>query len=292
LTLFVPSISLALSSSVTPNKGICPNATWAQNGQTVAGGNGSGSGFSQLNGPFGLFVDENQTIYVADRYNDRIMKWKRGASSGQLVAGGKRQGTRDDQLYYPIDVVVDQNETMYICDYNNRRVQKWSRDAQSGQTIIRNIAAFGIARDNEGSLYVSDWSENIVKKWRVGETIGKVIISELNRPCLLFVNFNQSVIVADQWNNRIIQVNIGSTQSSIVAGIGSSGRDKNQLNLPLSVTVDHLATSGDVIIGGRGEGSRSDQFSEPTDLSFDSDGNLYVVDSGNDRILKYPIDNK
>ncbi|CAF4843711.1 unnamed protein product, partial [Rotaria sp. Silwood1] len=187
--------------------------------------------------------------------------------------------------------------------------QKWSRDAQSGQTIIRNIAASGIARDDEGSLYVSGWSEHIVKKWRVGETIGQVIISGLNRPCLLFVDLNQSVVVADQFNHRVIKVDNGTTQISIVAGNGSFGRNENQLNLPLSVAVDQLgtiyvadtknhrimrwplgATSGNVIIGGRGEGSRSDQLSEPSDLSFDSDGNLYVVDSGNHRVQKYSID--
>ncbi|CAF4286899.1 unnamed protein product, partial [Rotaria sordida] len=50
------------------------------------------------------------------------------------------------------------------------------------------------------------------------------------------------------------------------------------------------AISGNVIVGDRGEGSRSDQLSEPSDLSFDSDGNLYVVDSGNNRVQKYPID--
>ncbi|CAF3920602.1 unnamed protein product [Rotaria sp. Silwood1] len=79
--------------------------------------------------------------------------------------------------------------------------------------------------------------------------------------------------------------------------------------MPLSVAVDQLgtiyvadtknhrimrwplgATSGNVIIGGRGEGSRSDQLSEPSDLSFDSDGNLYVVDAGNHRVQKYSID--
>ncbi|CAF1483211.1 unnamed protein product, partial [Rotaria sordida] len=74
----IPITTTTVSSSVTHDKGICATATWAQNGQTVAGGNGSGSELNQFDRPFGLFVDENQTIYVADRSNERIMKWKRG----------------------------------------------------------------------------------------------------------------------------------------------------------------------------------------------------------------------
>ncbi|CAF0850899.1 unnamed protein product [Didymodactylos carnosus] len=307
--IYIVSIPPSLSSPVTTDVGICATATWAQNGRTVAGGNGSGSEFTQLNGPFGLFVDENQTIYVTDRYNNRVMKWERDALSGQLVAGGKRQGTRDDQLNYPTDVVVDQDGTIYISDYGNQRVQQWSRNAQSGKTIISKITATGIARDNEGSLYVSEWSANIVKKWRVGETVGKVITSEVNHPGLLSIDLNQSVFVADQWNHRVIKVDNGTTQISIVAGDGSSGRGAYQLHTPMSVVVDQLgtvyvadtnnhrimrwplgATSGNVIIGGRGQGSRSDQLSEPTDLAFDLDGNLYVVDPGNDRVQKFSID--
>ncbi|CAF1221700.1 unnamed protein product [Didymodactylos carnosus] len=84
---------VTLSSRVILDEGICATATWAQNGRTVADVIGSGSEFNQLDGPFGLFVDEHQTIYVTDRYNNRVMKWERemGVSSDRLAAGGKRQ---------------------------------------------------------------------------------------------------------------------------------------------------------------------------------------------------------
>ena len=35
------------------------------------------------------------------------------------------------------------------------------------------------------------------------------------------------------------------------------------------------------------QGSGNGQFERPTDMAFDADGNLYVVDFGNDRIQKF-----
>ncbi|CAF5116620.1 unnamed protein product, partial [Rotaria sp. Silwood1] len=75
---------------------IHPNAKWAQNGITVAGGNGSGRETNQLYWPCGLYVDDDQTIYVADQGNHRIVEWKSGATNGKVVAGGNGQGNGAD----------------------------------------------------------------------------------------------------------------------------------------------------------------------------------------------------
>ncbi|CAF4335985.1 unnamed protein product, partial [Rotaria sp. Silwood2] len=45
---------------------IYPNAKWEQNGITVLGGNKKGNGINQLSNPCGLYVDDEQIIYVAD----------------------------------------------------------------------------------------------------------------------------------------------------------------------------------------------------------------------------------
>lgn len=64
------------------------NARWAESGIIVAGGNSSGNALNQLNGPYGLCVDDELTVYVADTNNHRIVQWKAGATSGRVVAGG------------------------------------------------------------------------------------------------------------------------------------------------------------------------------------------------------------
>ena len=50
------------------------------------------------------------------------------------------------------------------------------------------------------------------------------------------------------------------------------------------------ATEGIVVVGEHGQGVRLDQLNGPAGLSFDRQSNLYVVDSGNDRIQKFEID--
>ncbi|CAF4565190.1 unnamed protein product, partial [Rotaria magnacalcarata] len=125
------------------------NARWQQNGLTVAGGNRKGNRNNQLSNPCGLYVDDDQTVYVADRLNHRIVEWKSGATSGQVVAGGNGQGSEVHQLSYPTDVIVDKGtDSLIICDASNKRVVRWPRrNGTSGETIISNINCMGLTMD-------------------------------------------------------------------------------------------------------------------------------------------------
>ncbi|CAF4316953.1 unnamed protein product, partial [Rotaria magnacalcarata] len=78
------------------------NAKWTQNGVTIAGGNWDGDDTNQLQYPFGLFVDDDQTVVIADFWNHRIMQWKNGdTTNGQVVAGDNGEGNELNQLYRP-----------------------------------------------------------------------------------------------------------------------------------------------------------------------------------------------
>ena len=126
----------------------------------MAGGNGHGNEINQLYYPTGMYIDDDQTIYVADYYNHRIVEWKKGASIGQVVAGGKGAGNRNDQLSSPTIVTVDkENDSLIICDSGNRRVVRWSRhngskwEKQSFRILSLHT---GMAIDNNGYVYLSD----------------------------------------------------------------------------------------------------------------------------------------
>ena len=76
------------------------NARWKKNGVTVAGGHGHGNSFNQLLCPYALYVDDDdddQTIFIADLGNHRIMEWTNGATSGQVAAGGNGRGNQTYQ---------------------------------------------------------------------------------------------------------------------------------------------------------------------------------------------------
>jgi len=50
------------------------------------------------------------------------------------------------------------------------------------------------------------------------------------------------------------------------------------------------AKQGSTIAGGNDRGEAENQLCGPISLSFDSRGNLYVVDAGNHRIQRFKID--
>ncbi|CAF1578526.1 unnamed protein product [Rotaria sordida] len=298
---------------------IHPNARWEQNGITVAGGNGLGNETNQLYAPVGLFVDDEQTIYVADYSNHRIMEWKRGATSGQVVAGGNGQGSGTHQLNTPYDVIVDkETDSVIICDRLNKRVVRWPRrNGTSGETIISNIHCWGLTMDEDGSLYAVDYLTNEVRRYRRGDSQGTVVtggngpenrLDQLNGTTFVFVDQHQTVYVSDENNYRVMKWMKDATQSIVVAGSHGNGTNLTQLSYPGGVVVDPLGTvyvadsgnhrimrwpkeasQGNVIIGGNGYGEQSNQLWHPYGLSFDRHGNLYVADRWNHRVQKFNI---
>ncbi|CAF5109536.1 unnamed protein product, partial [Rotaria sp. Silwood1] len=179
---------------------IHPNAKWAQNGITVAGGNGRGSETNQLNRPLGLYVDDDQTIYVADCWNHRIVEWKSGATNGKVVAGGN--GTH--QLNGPVDVIIDkESDSLIISDEGNNRVVRWPRRNDTrGETIISNFSCYGLTMDDNGYLYVVDNEKHEVRRYKIGDTKGTIVaggngkgnrLDQLSIPHYVFVDRDHSV---------------------------------------------------------------------------------------------------
>ncbi|CAF3407126.1 unnamed protein product [Rotaria socialis] len=299
------------------------NATWAQKGVTIAGGNGDVNATNQLSGPYGLFVHDDQTVVIADHLNHRIMEWKNGnTTNGQIVAGGKGAGNGLHQLNGPTDVLIDKDtDSLIICDLGNRRVVRWPRRSGTaqGEVLIDNIKCFGVAMDNQRYLYVSDVGKHEVRRYQLGEKNGTLVaggngqgngLYQLDMPRYLFVDRQQTVYVADNENHRVMKWNKGAREGIVVAGGHGKGNALKQLSHPNGIFVDTLGTlyvadqwnhrvmrwtQGDkkqstVVAGGNGEGKGANQFSNPIGLSFDLQGNLYVVDNENNRVQRFSIE--
>ncbi|CAF1649533.1 unnamed protein product, partial [Adineta ricciae] len=302
---------------------ISANTKWIQNGVTVAGGHGNGNRLNQLNNPINMFIDGNQTIYVADTYNHRVVEWKKCATTGQIVAGGNGEGNQNDQLLVPTSVVVDEKtDSLIISNYDNRRIMQWSRqNGTSGQPIISNVRSYGIAMDSEGYLYVSDWDKSEVRRWKIGDkSAGEVVaggngignrLDQLSSPCGVFVDKNQSVYVADYGNHRVMKWMRNAREAIVVAGGQGQGSSLSQLSGPYGIVVDQLGSvyvadqynhrimrwcvgsqEGNVIVGGNGQGQGTNQLTCPMSVSFDEENNLYVTDFSNNRIQKFNVDVK
>ncbi|CAF1481173.1 unnamed protein product [Rotaria sp. Silwood1] len=307
------NISYFLDNPSLPHDGICAKSKWNHEGVIVVGGD-YGSNLKQLKAPHGMFVDDNDAIYVADGANQRVVKWEPGATVCQVVAGGNGKGNNSNQFEFVTKVVVDKNGTMFICDTYNHRVQRWFKDANHGETIVDDILCYGLAMDNEGSLYISDQAEDSVVKWPGKEIVaggnGKGFgLNQLNDPNHLFVDRDKSVYVANNFNYRVVKWLAGTKEGIIVAGGNEEGSAKNQLSTPQSVVVDDSGTVyvldygndrvtrwfegstwGNIILGRPGWGDDASYISCANDLVLDRHGNLYVVDNMNARILKFTID--
>ncbi|CAF4165699.1 unnamed protein product, partial [Adineta steineri] len=94
-------------------------------GIVVAGGNKKGHQLNQLNCPTFMFVDEDQSVYVSDCNNHRVMKWRKDAKEGIVVAGGNGKGGNLSQLFSPQGIFVHDLGQIYVADNGNHRVMRW-----------------------------------------------------------------------------------------------------------------------------------------------------------------------
>jgi sugar lactone lactonase YvrE len=313
----LPSSNILSLSFVTGILNIPPNARWSSDMTIVAGGHGSGEALNQLQHPYGIDVDEDRTVLIADYGNHRIVEWKSGATSGQVVAGGNGKGDQNHQLYWPTVVIIDkETNTLLICDRGNRRVVRWPRrKGTRGQTIIENIPCWGLAMDDERSLYVSDHDKHEVIRYRDGEKNGVVVAggndrgdrpNQLNQPSYLFVDGNQSVYVSEPLNHRVTKWMKDEQEGLVVAGGWGVGKNLSQLYYPCGLFVDQLgtvyvvdswngrvvrwpkgATEGRVIVDGNVGGNDINQLYRADGLSFDPHGNLYIVDYLNHSVQQF-----
>ncbi len=223
--------------------------------------------FSQ---PWGIGVDKNGNVYVADTWNHRIQKFD---SNGKFITmwgtNGDTRGvaqTQPTQFYGPRAIAVDPQGNVYVTDTGNKRVTKFSPNGEPlgqfggvGSDNGQFQEPVGLAIDNQGNVYVADtWNQriqkfdsnfNYVAQWPVQAWDTQTVV---NKPYIA-VDASGNVFVTDPEGSRIIEL---SPEGKLVKVWGTRGNDLSTFNLP-------------------------------TGLAFDAQGNLYVADSGNHRIMVF-----
>ncbi len=255
-------------------------------------GDGSAAVFAGLNSPAGVAADAAGNIYIADTANHRIRKVDRrgiittvaGATAG---FSGDNGPALSAQLNRPVSVAVDDAGNLYVADAGNHRVRKIS-----AQGIITTVAGSdpaagdggpavngllfqpsGVAFDASGNLYVADTSNHRIRLVSQDGTIttmaGNGVAgysgdnafaakSQLNIPDGLAFDSAGNLYIADTGNHVIRRISGGII--STVAGSGVPGN------------------SGD------GGPATSAALYNPNAVAVDRSGNLYIADSGNNRI--------
>ncbi|CAF0779204.1 unnamed protein product [Adineta ricciae] len=313
------STTVTTTSASKPSLKICSAATWSKKGITVAGGTNSGSGLNQLTIPVDMFVNSEDAIYIADSFNHRIVKWNPGASEGIVVVGGGTAGNRTHELNYVTGLFVDSEESIYVADNHNHRVQKFKKDSKHATTLIGEYGpgsginqinnCWGLYVDKKFNIYVSEHSNHRITKWSPGAKIGQRV-AFVSKPLGIHVDeSNDDVYVASYSGDCVYRY---STDRKPVQRIGEKvlnspydfafvpGFDSNNRDIIIADSEHHRVVKMNLdepdlvtIIAGitNQGGSSAEEFNEPRRVRFDSKGNLLVLDSNNNRVQKFLIEN-
>jgi DNA-binding beta-propeller fold protein YncE len=120
-------------------------------------------------------------------------------------------------------------------------------------------------------------------------------------PVGISLSADGQIYMADTWNGRIQHLNsdmLPVNEWSVDAWLGESINNKPYLAVDKIGQIYVTDPEGYRVIIFDGEGQYlgrfgqysldTDGFGLPTGIKFDSDGNFYIADAGNSRILKYP----
>lgn len=216
------------------------------------------------------------SMYVADTWNFRIMRL---APDGTLLNVWGQRGefgleapvAPQDAFWGPRTVAVDAQGNVYVADTGNKRVRVYAADG----TWLRDIGAggsgdgqldepVGLAIDNvNGELYVAEWwnrrisvfslDGQFLRKWDVFawyDEFGNRAYVALDQPRGL-------VYVTDPDLGRVL---VYDRQGNCVGAFGQSNKE----------TINDFSFN---VIGG---------------LVVDAQGNVYITDAVNGRVLRFP----
>jgi sugar lactone lactonase YvrE len=227
--------------------------TVAGNGTATFAGDNAAATLASLNGPTGIALDSSLNLYIADTYNFRLRKVT--ASNGTIgtVAGNGTPGLAGDNgsatlanLCGPSGVAVDANSNISISDTGNQRIRK---------------VVAGVISTIAGSGPVSFSGSGCVTGGFSGDG-GAATAAALDNPQGIALDANLNLYIADNHNNRIRKVTASNGIISTEAGTGS------------------------VTFGGDGGQATNAALSGPQGDALDASGNLYIADTGNNRIRK------
>jgi sugar lactone lactonase YvrE len=236
-----------------------------------------------------LALDADGNIYVADENNNCIRKIT--ATGVVSTLAGRVQGFADGagaaaQFYLPNDVAADKEGNVYVADTFNNRIRKISPPdivstfAGSGNPGFADgpgvTAEFdkpqSVAVDKNGNVYVADLNNRRIRvitpsgavstlagSDAYGFADGRGSEARFYDPTGLAVDDDGNVYLCDQYNHRVRRITKDGVVSTVAGARGNGFAD--------------------------GPGSQA-MFKSARGVAADSNGNLYVADSGNYRIRK------
>jgi sugar lactone lactonase YvrE len=290
--------------------------TVAGTGIAGSSGNNGPATSATLNSPYGLAVDSNDDIFIADSGNlsVRVVNGATGTITNYAGTGqpcnptslcGDGGPASKAQLAFPTTVALDSLGNLYIADAGANRIRKVGY-----QGTIGTIAGTSVPCPNATSP--------------CGDG-GPAANAQLNQPIGVAVDSAGNVYIADSGDNRIRKIDTsGNISAYAFNGIFNFGPDKvnalqSSYNTPMYMALDphgNMYVSGSDFyyvvqridvndqtvqsVAGRpgdpkyygyaGDGGPATSADlNNFGVSVDGNGNLYIADGGNNRIRTVPL---
>lgn len=265
-------------------------------GQSGIAGQSDGKGSeARFDRPESPAVDSAGNVYVPDAWNHTIRKITPDGMVSTLAGLADNPGSADGigpeaRFFYPFAVAVDAAGLVYVADGYNNTIRKITPSG-SVSTLAGMAGQFGhtdgfgrdarfngpegLAVDSTGNLFVADYGNHVIRKVTPDGRVktfaghpeypsgwdGTGSDAYFDHPSGVAIDRDGNLFVSDSGNNAIRMI----TPEGVVSTLGGSPWDP--------------PGSDD----GTGEAAR---FSTPFGIGVDSQGNIYVADSGNDTIRK------
>ena len=254
VSLLIAGLSVFTAQPAFAQASTTADVVYGQSGSfTASGTNDGGISANSVNAPYAVLLDSSGNLYMADTGNSRVLVFPAGSTTATRVYGQAGSFTTNTP--------------------NNGGI--------SANSLEEPLA---LVLDSGGNLYVADTVNNRVLFYPSGSTTatrvygqggsftsntenkGGVSANSLNSPEGLALDSNGNLYVGDWGNNRVLFYPSGSTTATRVYGQAGSFTTSTQ---------------------NKGGISASSLF-EAEGVTLDSNGNLYVADYGNSRVLFYP----
>jgi tripartite motif-containing protein 71 len=261
-----------------------------------------------FDGPHGVAVDPNSgNLVVSDTYNFRIQEF---TSAGTFQwAEGMRDNVSSSMPYglnYPMGMVVEEDGSILTVDSYNQAIHKYDSNGNQIWTFTgKGTSALnhpeGIALGADGAIYVADYlKDRVVELLDSGTSVTwkKTFASGLKQPSGVAIDpVTGNVFVSDYAGANVVEFDSSGNQIGNPIGAGTL---QNPADVVLDGTYLYVSdsklnqvlvfseTTGAFVSAFGGTGSGPAQFNGPIGLAL-SGGDLYVADSGNDRISEWCV---
>jgi uncharacterized protein (TIGR03437 family) len=263
-------------------------ATVAGTGRRASSPDGAAPTATSLLSPRNVAADAAGNLYIAEFEGHRVRKLtpdgKLSTVAGTGVAGWSGDGRPASaaQINYPAGMAFDRAGALYFADSGNNAVRKVYADGSIGTVLGRNpgtalYTPLAVAMDPAGTLYAAD-STFVVRAFTTGGKWlgyagtgvpgfsgdgGSAASAALNSVNDLAADLNGNLFIADGMRLRRVDP---SGNIATVAGDG------------------YVHSVGD------GGPATAAQLYQPSALTLDSTGNLFIADSGTERVRQVTPD--